>query len=246
MDRNLLTAHELAQQLNLSVETIWRYTREDKVPFITLGHRQYRYNLNQVITALGTIREKSAEYQKKAAFNEFSQMPDEPGCSIELMDGVVKKEPSPGVKHQVASFRLQRILADYFEGGDPRGVVFGAPMAVTFSEVDLLIPDLFYVPGNNRGIIEEDRVNGTPELVVEILSPSSYRRDRIEKMEIYRKAGILQYWLLDPNQRTLEVFVLKEGDYARIAAGCDEETVTIPDLPGLSIDLGKLWFVIGK
>ena len=83
-----------------------------------------------------------------------------------------------------------------------------------------------------------------PELVVEILSPSSYRRDRLEKMEAYRRAGIPHYWILNPNQRTLEVYSLNDGNYARVAAGWDDDIVAIPGLPELEIDLSKLWFEI--
>jgi len=244
--KNLLTVYQLADRLNLSVETIRQYTKDNKIPFVILSNRQYRYDPAKVLSALDAVGEQIARYQGKATFKDFLQIPDEPGYCIEILDGTVVKDPTPSSRHQIASFRLQRILAEYFEARDPLGVVFGAPMAVTLSEVDVVQPDLFYVPGSRLGIIEENCINGAPELVVEILSPSSYRRDRLVKLEAYQRAGVPHYWLLDPNERTLEVFALSGDRYTRVAAGCDDEVIAIPNFPGLTIVLGGLWFNVSE
>jgi len=239
---NLLTAHQLAAQLNLSVETIWMYTRDDRIPYLSLGNKEYRYDLDSVVSVLTGGKEKSAEYQGKITFKDFLKMPDEPGYCIEILDGVVLKEPAPGPRHQFVSYRLQRLLADYFAIVDPSGILFGAPLGVTLSKFDIFQPDLLYVSGRQLEMLEENRVNGSPELVVEIHSPSSYRRDRVFKMEAYSKAGIPHYWMVDAYEYTLEAYTLINGCYTRVAAGCDNSLLIHPNFPGLEIDLSSIWY----
>lgn len=100
-DKELITAQALAETLDLSVETIWRYTRERKIPFIELGKRQYRYKLDEVIKALqgDTIGEKPSSYEtkpvKKLTYQDYLKIPEEPGYSFEILEGMLIKEPSP-------------------------------------------------------------------------------------------------------------------------------------------------------
>jgi len=247
MDKELITAQALAEALDLSVETIWRYTRENKIPYIELGNRQYRYKLDDVINALNSkqVKEKSAPYEskptKKLTYQDYLEIPEEPGYRFEILDGMLIKEPSPSVIHQRASRKLQRILEDYFEKVDPEGEVFDAPLDVTPLEFNVVQPDLFYVSGEQQLIVKEARIDGSPVLVVEIMSPSSARKDRLQKMRIYQKAEVKHYWLVDPQQKTLECFALHDGLYALVASGMEEETVEHPDFPGLSIPLKSLW-----
>lgn len=247
MNKELITAQALAEALDLSVETIWRYTRENKIPYIELGNRQYRYKLDDVIKALSgdVLREKPVPYEtkpnKKLTYQDYLDIPEEPGYRFEILDGILIKEPSPSVMHQRASRKLLRILEDYFEEVDPEGEVFNAPLDVTLLEFNVVQPDLFYVSGEQKLIVKETRIDGPPVLVVEIMSPSSVRKDRLQKMRIYQKAEVQHYWLVDPQEKTLECFALHDGVYALVASGMDEETVEHPDFAGLSIALKSLW-----
>ncbi|NLW44804.1 MAG: helix-turn-helix domain-containing protein [Syntrophomonadaceae bacterium] len=247
MNKELITAQALAEILDLSVETIWRYTRENRIPYIELGSRQYRYKLDDVIKALSsdTVSEKPAPYEtqpvKKLTYQDYLDIPEEPGYRFEILEGMLIKEPSPNVAHQRASRKLQRILEDYFAEVDPEGEVFNAPLDVTPLDYNVVQPDLFYVSGEQKMMVKDERIDGAPALVVEIISPSSGRKDRLQKMRIYRKAGVQHYWLLDPQQKTLECFALRDGYYALIASGMDEDVVEHPDFAGLSIELKSLW-----
>lgn len=246
-DKELVTAQVLAEALDLSVETIWRYTREKRIPHVELGSKQYRYKLADVIGALtgSTVQEKAAGYQsepsKSYTYRDYLLLPEEPGYRFEVLEGMLIKEPSPSVIHQRVSRRLQRILEDYFGACDPEGEVFNAPLDVTFHDVSVVQPDLFYVSGKQKLIVKDARVDGPPELVVEILSPSSLRKDRLQKMRIYQKAKVRHYWLVNPEEKTLECFSLRDGAYALVAAGLDEEVVEHPEFAGLAISLGVLW-----
>lgn len=247
MNEELLTAQALAETLDLSVETIWRYTREKKIPCIELGKRQYRYKLDDVIKALSgdLVREKSVPYEtkptKKLTYQDYLDIPEEPGYRFEILDGMLIKEPSPSVMHQRASRKLQRILEDYFEDVDPEGEVFDAPLDVTPLDFNVVQPDLFYVSGEQKLIVKEARIDGPPVLVVEVMSPSSARKDRLQKMRIYQKAQVQHYWLVDPQEKTLECFAWHDGVYALVASGMDEDIVEHPNFAGLSIALKSLW-----
>ncbi|MDD2620221.1 MAG: Uma2 family endonuclease [Syntrophomonadaceae bacterium] len=247
IDKELLTAQALAEVLQLSVETIWRYTRENKIPCIELGNRQYRYRANDVIKALssGTVQENASPYEtepvKKLTYQDYLLLPEEPGYRFEILEGMLIKEPSPNVPHQRVSRNLQRILEDYFWKVDPNGEVFDAPLDVTFHDINVVQPDLFYVSGEQEPIVKETRVDGPPTLVVEVISPSSSRKDRLQKMRIYQKAKIQHYWLVNPQEKTLECFALHDGIYALVASGMDEDIIEHPDFDGLSIALTVLW-----
>ncbi len=246
-DQDLITARALAGALELSVETIWRYTREKKIPYIELGGKQYRYNLAKVITALekSAVQENSAEYESgpggKLTYQDYLQLPEEPGCRYEILDGVLVKDPSPEVIHQRVLFRLARVLENYFREHDPEGEVFIAPLDVTFADTTVVQPDLFYVSGEQKGIIKDIRVDGAPALVVEVISPSSSRKDRLQKLRIYRKAGVQHYWLVNPEEKTLECFALQDEAYFLAASGMDRDAVKHQSFPGLSVGLSSLW-----
>lgn len=246
-ENGLINAQALAKELGLSVETIWRYTRERKIPYIDLGSRQYRYRLADVLQALNApaVKEQTGNYEagleKKYTYQDYLEMPDEPGYRIEILDGILVKEPSPNVAHQRVSRRLQRILEDYFWQEDPEGEIFNAPLDVTFHDVTVVQPDLLYVAGTQKEIVQDTRIDGAPALVVEILSPSTSRKDRIQKLQIYQKAGVTHYWLVSPEERTLECFQLRDGIYALVAGGLDDDVVEHPAFQGLSIPLSSLW-----
>ncbi len=244
--KELITAQVLAEALDLSVETIWRYTREKKIPYLELSGRQYRYRLDDVMNALcsDNIQEKLAPYEtktsRKLTYQDYLDIPWEPGYRFEILDGILIKEPSPSYVHQRASRNLQRILEDYFWKVDPDGEIFNAPLDVTPIDFNVVQPDLLYISGE-QNILTEARVDGAPRLVVEVLSPSTARKDRLKKMRIYQEARIQHYWLVDPQARTLECFALQDGVYALLASGMDEDVVEPPAFEGLSIPLKLLW-----
>ncbi len=245
--KELITAKELAKELNLSVETIWRYTREKRIPYVELGPKQYRYKFDDVVNALNSslVKEKSDKYEispdQVFTYEDYLKLPEEPGYRFEILEGMLIKEPSPNVLHQRVSRRLQRILEDYFWEQDADGEIFNAPLDVTFQDNTVVQPDLFYVSGEQKLIIKDTRIDGSPTLVVEIISPFSRRKDRLQKLRIYQKNKIPHYWIVNPEDKTLECFSIQNGIYALVATGMDNDTVEHPDFPGLSVQLKSLW-----
>jgi len=243
-----LTAYELAALLNLSVETVWRYTREKKIPVLKLGAKKYRYRKEEVLAALAAggdlAKEEQAFYGKQGAFTyeDYLQLPEEPGFRYEILDGFLLKEPSPSVSHQRASRELGYQLKTYFDQFDPAGEIFNAPLDVTLGDRNVVQPDILFISGAHREIIRPDRIDGPCDLVVEIMSPTNRRKDRLKKMEIYRRAGIPHYWLVDPEEKTLEAFFLQGENYALVFAGGPEDEFAHPAFPGLKLELEKVFY----
>ena len=150
--KELITAQVLAEALDLSVETVWRYTRENKIPYIVIGSKNYRYDLDDVMRSLTEPRVGGRSIRKKKStrnlLSGLSVITGRTGLLFEILDGVLIKEPSPSVIHQRVSRRLQRMLEDYFWKLDPEGEIFNAPLDVTFHDTSIVQPDLFYVPVN--------------------------------------------------------------------------------------------------
>lgn len=253
VSEELITAQALAEALSLSVETIWRYTRQKRIPYIDLGNRQYRYNLAAVMASLstspiGSLYERRAEYHlddgsalRKLTYQDYLQLPEEPGYRYEILDGILVKDPPPIVIHQRVLRRLIRVLEDYFVDTDPDGEVFLAPLDVTLGAHTVVQPDIFYLAGGQEGYVQRERIDGPPTLVVEILSPSTSRKDRLSKSRVYQQAGVPHYWLINPEEKTMECLALKDDLYAIVAGGMDDDVVDPPNFSGLSIELRKLW-----
>ncbi len=242
----LITAQELAVALSLSVDTIWRYTREKRIPFVEIGSRQYRYNKERVLKALAGeaafVREEPTSYQpnKKLTYQDYAALPEEPGFRFEIIDGALVRDPSPSLHHQRVSKRMYRILEDYFNEADPRGEVFYAPLDLALSKYDVVQPDLLYWPGNR--LAQHTPIDVLPELIVEIISPSTSRKDRVMKLNHYQAARVPHYWILDSEGGFVEVYALKDGHYVSVAR-TDEGSFSHPGFPGLSFDIEELFAI---
>jgi len=238
--------------LQLSVETIWRYTRNERIPYVRLSNRQYRYDPDRVMYRLGmsaggqgagSVREARPEYMtdKVYTYEDYLQLPDEEGYHYEVLDGMLIREPAPYVHHQRISGRLLRLLADYFAPRDPAGEVFVAPVDVTLSDTDVVQPDLIYIPGACSEIMEEARIDGAPHLVVEILSKWTRSKDRVRKRNIYERVQVPHYWVVDPEDETIEAYALRDDAYVLRSSGLSEGEFVHPDFPELAFDLVALW-----
>lgn len=133
------------------------------------------------------------------------------------------------------------MLEDYFAVVDPEGEIFDAPLDVTFKDITVVQPDIFYISSAQKSLVQLARIDGAPTIAVEVISPSSSRKDRLQKMQIYQKYGVQHYWLVNPEEKTIECFALRDNAYAFVAGGMDDETVEHPDFAGLSIHLKKMW-----
>jgi Uma2 family endonuclease len=167
----------------------------------------------------------------KLTYRDYLTWPDD-GRRYELYEGEVYMVPSPSVKHQRISGNLQALLRQFLlENG--QGEVFYAPLDVVFSESTVVQPDILFISHQRRGIIGEQNISGAPDLVVEILSPATEERDRGTKLQLYCRYGVRECWLVDPEERTVEVLALSPQGYQVLGQYSEDEVVSSQVLAGL-------------
>ena len=123
--------------------------------------------------------------------------------------------PAPSTVHQTVSKRLQYQLYTQIELAG-LGVVFNAPVDVQLTDHDIVQPDLVVVLKGRESIIAHAKINGVPDLVVEILSPSTTRSDTALKKSLYQRAGVSEYWIVDPDGREIQQYRLVDGVFHQV------------------------------
>jgi Uma2 family endonuclease len=165
--------------------------------------------------------------------------PDD-GNRYEVIDGKLYVTPPPIERHQNALAELFGRIWPYVKERQ-LGRVYFAPLGVVLDEENGVQPDLVYVSNERRSIIVERGLEGAPDLVVEVLSPSTRARDRGLKMRRYAAAGIPHYWIIDPLVQTLEAYRLSAQGY-ELTGTHGPDSVFRPELfPGLEIPIQALW-----
>jgi Uma2 family endonuclease len=154
------------------------------------------------------------------------------GDRHELFDGVLVVTPSPIPLHQRLLARLFREF-DATVGASRLGEVFLSPIDVVFSPRIVAVPDLVFVSQANLAIVGPQAIEGALDLILEILSPSTRRRDLRIKRGMYERCGVREYWLVDPKVRSVTVLVLREGRNEETPA---TDAVASSVVPGLEID----------
>jgi len=177
----------------------------------------------------------------KLTHDDLLKFPDD-GQRHELIDGVHFVTPTPITPHQRILGNLYFLMRSHVEhhGG---GAVYLSPLDVIFSKFDVVEPDLFFVSDARGRILTDTWVYGSPDLVVEILSPSTRGRDEGIKMKLYERFDVLEYWVIDPQPEL--IFVYRRQDQRllqmmELTCGRNE-VLTTPLLPGLKIALAKLF-----
>jgi Uma2 family endonuclease len=174
---------------------------------------------------------------------EFLQMPDD-GKMHELIDGVHYVTPSPTLSHQELVGRLHLAIGNFLSTRRHLGRLFLARLDVVLSDYDVVEPDLLFVAGDQLDILTEANVQGAPALVIEVLSPSTRRRDEGIKRKLFDQKGVREYWLVDPKGRRVSV-CRRAGDgslavSANLAAASSDQ-LTTPLLPGFSLSMTDLF-----
>jgi len=168
---------------------------------------------------------------------DYQQLPDEPRC--ELLYGRFLVTPAPSVLHQLVGGRILRLLQDLAEARG--GLAVDSPVDVALADHSVVQPDVIYVSAGRTSIVHR-RVEGAPDLVVEVLSPGTTRRDLGEKLRLYAQAGVAEYWIVDPRERAFEFLILDGGDFrVRVPDGKRYQSDAIS---GLELDLEAFWKAI--
>jgi Uma2 family endonuclease len=179
------------------------------------------------------------EPQRPITFEEYRALPDS-DQRIELIRGELIMSASPKEVHQRVAFHLAIALQEHADARE-LGAVYMASFDVRFSDYTAVQPDVLFVSAANKDRLGEDYCDGPPDLVIEVLSPSNQRIDLVRKRLLYADYGVPEYWIVDPEARTISVNLLEGDHYAEhiLARGA----LGSRTFPELRLDLDKLFSV---
>ncbi len=170
-------------------------------------------------------------------YDDYALIPED-GKRHELIGGVHYVSHSPRTKHQRILTGILPQLYSQIQGSG-QGEVFIAPLDTVFSDFDVVQPDLLVILKENSRIITEKNIQGAPDLVVEITSPSTEDRDLDLKKTLYQTFGVREYWVVLTEEDTVEKFLLEGGAYK--SCGRFQEAIEFSGIPGVVVDLTKVF-----
>lgn len=173
----------------------------------------------------------------RLTLEDYFAMP-ETMLPMELIDGEIEMAAAPAVNHQRFVYRLAKLIDEL----KPDGEVIPSPVDVVVSISSVLQPDVLWISsGNERCSEQSGRLYGAPDLVVEISSPSTARKDRTVKFNLYEAAGVREYWIVEPQVELVEVWSLVDKQYVQHAICRAPQTFVSPALNGATVALSDIF-----
>jgi Uma2 family endonuclease len=179
----------------------------------------------------------------KFTYADYKSLPVSETRRYELLGGEIVIVPAPTEPHQRVVRDLGFMLWEFVRKNG-LGWVCPAPLDVVLGEgenVEVVQPDVIFISQERRSLIQKEEIHGAPDLVVEVLSPGTEERDRHYKKTLYARHGIQEYWIVDPERKTAEVYTLGESGFELVSRYRGDGTLVSPLLPGLAIPLREIF-----
>jgi Uma2 family endonuclease len=176
----------------------------------------------------------------KITVAELFEMELEEGYFYELINGNIVKKQAPSPQHQEAVGQIFKAL-DNFVRANHLGKAYIAPIDVFFDKYNNTQPDISFVSKDCSFLVTQNGIEGAPDLIVEVISPSSFRIDRKDKMETYLEFGVKEYWLVDPRSKSVEINVLTNDRYILHTAVSEIGEVESKLLTGFKLDITAIF-----
>jgi Uma2 family endonuclease len=170
---------------------------------------------------------------------EFSEA-EEQTYVFELINGEIVAKNHPTATHQRVLRRLSSVFDAHVSDAN-MGEVFFAPFGVVLGETTDVQPDLFVILDANLPNLREDGFFGAPDLVVEIISPSSLKHDRNTKFKLYERTGVGEYWIVDTKNKSIEVYSRVEGAYDLTSVAVENGAVASSVVGGLGVSVAEVF-----
>jgi Uma2 family endonuclease len=179
--------------------------------------------------------------QGEWTYEDYLRLPDD-GQRYEVIRGVLYVAPAPNYDHQLAHWRLLHALSNHIVENH-LGVLLSAPFDVILPEgiATPVEPDLLFIKEENRPRRGDKNFQGVPDLLAEILSPSTRSYDRKTKLAAYRDAHVPEFWLVDPQTLSVVIYGWKDGQFTELERGGEGDEVSSVVLPGLRVQVGQLF-----
>jgi Uma2 family endonuclease len=172
-------------------------------------------------------------------YDDYLRFPDD-GRRYELIEGEAFMVPAPSPRHQRVLGNLFRILEEHVRL-HALGRVYLAPLDVVLSHTTVVQPDLAYLSRDRLSLVGHHNIAGAPDLVVEILSPSTAETDRTRKAQIYARYGVPHYWLVDADEQVVEILELAGGSYELKERLAGTAAFRPSLFPGLAVRFEDVW-----
>jgi len=169
----------------------------------------------------------------KMTYAQYCLLPED-GKQYEVIDGELFMTPAPRPKHQRIVLRLAEELSRFVRENS-LGEVFVAPVDVLLEQHTILQPDVLFIRKDRLAIVKEEAIEGAPDLAVEVLSPSTFYKDLRKKMTAYSQFGVQEYWIVDPETETIEVYARRDDKLQLAQKFSSGEAVESVLLPGLQL-----------
>jgi Uma2 family endonuclease len=213
--------------------------RQTRAPY-RVKPRARRVAETRVVAPSAPTIEYHYPEQGKWTYDDWARLPDD-GTRYEVIDGELFMTPPPATPHQFSIANLLNAMTSFVR---PKrlGWIVSSPIGVRLPNQPVpLEPDIVFISAARKSIIEEKYIEGVPDLVVEVLSPSNWIYDRKEKFNVYKIAGVPEYWIVDYRAKTVEVFALEKGDYSLLGKWNLGETAISRVLAGFQVAVAEIF-----
>jgi Uma2 family endonuclease len=192
---------------------IKRTVRETRTAYRAKERTHHAKSRKTVVSTPSVALPWQPPEQGKWTYADWSRLPDD-GTRYEVIDGELYMTPPPAISHQMSLTNLLDALRAFVRERN-LGIVLPSPIGVHLPTQPVPVePDIVYVSAAHKSIMGKEYIEGVPDLVIEVLSPSNWIYDRKEKYQVYQTARVPEYWIVDYRAKTIEVFVLEQGAYA--------------------------------
>ncbi len=174
---------------------------------------------------------------QKITAREYEQLPE--GPPSQLIGGEIIMSPSPSAIHQLIVGELYSLLKQFVKN-NKIGTVILSPIDVFFNESNVFQPDIIFIPNKNKDIIKQD-IKGVPDLIIEVLSPSTAYYDLVYKKNIYEETGVKEFWTVDSEGKGIEVYENVDGKFILFSKSRSKGTVESKLLPGFRVTSEELF-----
>ncbi len=175
----------------------------------------------------------------KFTYKDYKSLPESETKRYELIEGELIMVPLPNFEHQRISGNLEFLLRSFVQEKNP-GTIVHAPLDVHLGE-DVVQPDILFISKARSKIITKEEILGAPDLVIEILSPATSERDQTYKKTLYARHGVREYWMVDPEEKTVEVMTLGKAGFESSGVYGKMNTLKSTIFLGLTINLSDVF-----
>jgi len=176
--------------------------------------------------------------KRRYTYEDYAKLPE--GAPYQLIGGELVMTPSPVPYHQIVSRRIEFELLKFVEERRLGEVIY-APIDVYLSETETYQPDIIFISKERLNIIGEKKIEGAPDLVIEILSESTAYYDLRHKKRVYEASGVREYWIVDPMEKGIEVYENMNGEFKVFSKAIEKGRVNSKLLQGFGVELERVF-----